>query len=68
MEKCRVHTDDLEVVLKRLEKYKNNIIVVDMEENAISSTMLRNDILSDNASVYLDKDVLQYIKDNNLYR
>ncbi len=64
----RRNTDDLEEVLNRLDKYKNNIIVVDMEENAVSSTMLRSDILSDNASVYLDKDVLQYIKDNNLYR
>lgn len=64
----RRNNDEIEEVLKRLAKYKDNIIVVDMEENSMSSTMIRENILKDNVSIYLDQDVLKYIKDNNLYR
>lgn len=62
------NTDDLEEVMKRLDAYKSHILVVDMEENPISSTAIRKDITDSNNSVYLDQDVLNYIKDNNLYR
>lgn len=60
------NTDDLDTVLNKLAKYKNNIIVVDMEESDISSTIIRENI-NTNIDKYLDKDVLKYIKDNNLY-
>lgn len=60
------NTDDLDTVLSRLNKYRDNIIVVDMEESNISSTIIRENI-NTNIDKYLDKDVLKYIKDNNLY-
>lgn len=62
------NTDDLEEVMQRLDAYKSNILVVDMEENPISSTAIRKDITDPKSSVYLDQDVLKYIKENNLYR
>lgn len=62
------NTDDLEEVMQRLDAYKSNILVVDMEENPISSTAIRKDITDSKSSVYLDQDVLKYINDNNLYR
>lgn len=61
-------TDDLESVLKRLDKYKNSIIVVDMEESHLSSTEIRENISKKDMSIYLNKNVVKYIKDNNLYR
>lgn len=60
-------TDDLDTVLKSLEKYKDNIIVVDMEESDISSTIIRECILKHKKTNYLDDDVLKYIVDNKLY-
>ncbi len=62
------NTDDLEKVMKRLDAYKSNILVVDMKENPISSTAIRKDITDSNNSVYLNENVLKYIKDNDLYR
>lgn len=62
------NTDDLEEVMQRLDAYKSNILVVDMEENPISSTAIRKNITDSKSSVYLDQDVLKYINDNNLYR
>lgn len=62
------NTDDLEEVMQRLDAYKSNILVVDMEENPISSTAIRKEITDSKSSVYLDQDVLKYINDNNLYR
>lgn len=61
-------TDDLESVLNKLTKYKDNIIVVDNLENSLSSTMIRENIGLKDMSVYLNKNVVKYIKDNNLYR
>lgn len=60
-------TDDLKEVLKRLEKYQDNIIVTDLEEEDISSTDIRKNIESTNINNLLDKDVLAYIKEHNLY-
>lgn len=61
-------TDNLEEVLKRLEKYKNNIIVINECESPVSSTYIRENINNEDMSDYLDESVLKYIKDNNLYR
>ena len=60
------NTDDLNTVLNKLQKYKDNIIVVDMEESDMSSTKIRENLENINSN-YLDQDVLKYIKDNNLY-
>lgn len=62
------NTDKLDEVMNRLDKYKDNIIVVDLEECDVSSTMIRENILGDEASAYLDLDVLEYIRKYNLYR
>ena len=63
----RRNTDDLDTVLNHLQKYKDNIIVVDMEMCDISSTIIRENIKNGENNGYLDLDVLKYIKDNNLY-
>lgn len=62
------NTDDLSIVLNKLDKYKDNIIVVDMEEDSISSTIIRENFYKKDMSVYLNKNVVKYIKDNNLYK
>ncbi len=61
-------TDDLESILKKLDKYKNNIIVTDVKENPLSSTKIRENFTNQDMSVYLNENVLKYIKDNDLYR
>ena len=51
-------------------KYRENIIISDLDEEVISSTMIRDNI-KDGINIidkYLDKDVYLYILDNNLYR
>lgn len=54
-------------IISRLTEYKDNIIIVDLEEKDISSTAIRETINTHNVSSNLDCDVLKYIKDNNLY-
>ena len=61
-------TDDLESILKKLDKYKNNIIVTDVKENPLSSTKIRENFTNQDMSVYLNENVLKYIKYNDLYR
>ena len=61
-------TDDLESILKKLDKYKNNIIVTDVKENPLSSTKIRENFTNQDMSFYLNENVLKYIKDNDLYR
>jgi nicotinate-nucleotide adenylyltransferase len=60
------NTDLIEDILNRYNKYKNNIIVVNMPMNDISSTYIRDNKLFNNN--YLDEDVVKYIKENNLYK
>lgn len=52
-----------------LSKYKTSIIPMDLENDIfISSTMVREFIKSnEDISEYIDKDILSYIKNNNLY-
>lgn len=64
----RRHTDELDEILTRFKEYKDNIIVVDMEESKLSSTYIRENIENDNIKEYLDKDVYEYIRGNNLYK
>lgn len=61
-------TDDLESILKKLAKYKDNIIVTDIEKSSLSSTQIRENFTIQDMSVYLNENVLKYIKDNDLYR
>ena len=59
---------DLESILKKLAKYKDNIIVTDIEKSSLSSTQIRENFTIQDMSVYLNENVLKYIKDNDLYR
>lgn len=62
------YTDDIEEILKRFLKYKDNIIVSDVEPNSLSSTEIRNKIKSgEGVFELLDKEVYEYILDNKLY-
>ena len=60
-----MNRDDIDID-KYINKYKSNnfIVVNDYKYIRVSSSMIRNKI--DNK--YVDKKVLKYIKDNNLYR
>lgn len=62
------YTDDIEEILKRFFKYKDNIIVSDVEPDSLSSTEIRNKIKSgEGVFELLDKEVYEYILDNKLY-
>lgn len=65
--------DDLDKIIeesKLLSKNKKSIIRVEgIDRIDLSSTMIRNKIKNDeDIEEYVDKDVLKYIKDNNLYK
>ena len=62
------YTDNIEEILKRFNKYRDNIIVSDVSPNSISSTEIRNRIQSGEGVLdYLDSDVYNYLKKYNLY-
>ncbi len=58
--------DNLSNILDKLKDYADNIIVIDLKEENISSTKIRNNIKI--FSNLLDEDVLKYIEKNNLYK
>lgn len=61
-------TDEIDEILKRFWKYKENIIVSDVKMNDISSTLVRCKLKAgDDVLDYVDKQVLEYIKENKLY-
>ena len=62
---------DIEKYLKKLNKYDKYIILNDLPQIEISSTMIRNYIKENNyesLKTLIDENVLQYIKKNNLYK
>ena len=62
------YTDDIEEILKRFSKYKDNIIVTDVNPNSLSSTEIRNKIKNcEGVLDYLDDDVYNYLYENKLY-
>ena len=62
------YTDDIDEILKRFDKYKDNIIVSDVEPDSLSSTEIRNRIKNNEDILeLLDKEVYEYINKNNLY-
>lgn len=65
----RRNNDDVEYLLNRYNNYKNRIVVIDIESNDISSTMIR-DLIKNNVDVssYIDSKVLEYINDKKLYK
>lgn len=61
-------TENLYTILEKFHKFRDNIIVVDMPLNGLSSTMIRDRIRSGkDVSEYINPKVLKYIKKNNLY-
>ena len=62
------YTDDIDEILKRFEKYKDNIIVTDVEPNSLSSTEIREKIRNGEGILdLLDMEVYDYLKENQLY-
>lgn len=59
---------NIEELLEKFKDYRKNILVTDIVPNELSSTFIRTRINEEDVSEYLDKDVLEYIKENNLYR
>ena len=60
--------NDLEELLVKYDKYKDNIIISNMEMKDISSTYIRDNIKEiDKVKEYIDEDVLRYIQENELY-
>ena len=61
--------NDLDELLVKYDKYKDNIIISNMEMKHISSTYIRDNIKEiDKVKEYIDEDVLRYIQENKLYR
>lgn len=62
-------TDEIDGILKRLKKYKDNFIIADMPMKEISSTMIREGLANKDKNVinYLDRGVYEYIMRNNIY-
>ena len=62
-------TNNLDEILIKYEKYKDNIIITNIESNTISSSYIRDELKEKNYNLndYLDQKVIDYIKENNLY-
>ena len=64
-------TDDIEPLLEKYKKYKENIVVTDVKEQKLSSTYIREEIKKGNyrnIKKYVDKKVYRYIRKNHLYQ
>lgn len=63
--------DDLGKILKQYKEYQQNIIITEIKENSISSTIIRKAFLNNeeaNIKNYLDQNIYFYIEKNNLYK
>lgn len=62
-------TNNLDEILLKYEKYKDNIIITNIKSNKISSSYIRDELKEKNYNLndYLDQKVIDYIKENNLY-
>ena len=67
----RRDTNNIEDILEEYKEYKDNIIVTDIAPVSISSTEIR-DLIKENSydklESLMDKDIINYIKENNLYQ
>lgn len=64
------NTNQIEPLLEKYKQYKKNIIVTTIKEKTISSTKIRAYLNKNNglkARLYIDKNVYNYIKQNQLY-
>lgn len=60
------NSDDIDLILEEYNLYLNNIIIANIDEYNISSTIIRNDI-DNNNNKYIDHKVYQYIKQKKIY-
>jgi nicotinate-nucleotide adenylyltransferase len=61
--------NDTGELLKKYRKYKDNIIIVPMVMNGVSSTIIRKKIENnENVDEFVDNRVVKYISDNELYK
>lgn len=64
------NTDNLDLILEKYSKYKENILVATIPPYDLSSTKIR-DIIKSNSlkelNKYLDSDIIKYITKNKLY-
>ena len=61
--------DNVSELLKKFKDYKKNILVADIEQRDLSSTIVREKIKNEEDVLdVLDEDVWMYIKENGLYR
>lgn len=62
-------TNNLNEILNKYEKYKDNIIITNIKSNTISSSAIREELKNKNydLTASVDQEVLKYIKENNLY-
>ena len=62
-------TNNLDEILLKYEKYKDNIIITNIESNTISSSYIRDELKNKNYNLnnYLDQKVIDYIIENKLY-
>ena len=64
----RRNNENIDNLLDRFNKYRENIVIADVEQSNISSTDIRERIKNrENVLDVLDKDVYEYIKKNKLY-
>lgn len=62
------NNDDVSEILRKYDKYINNIVITDVKTQMISSTDIRNNIKSNIMDENLEEGVYKYIKRNNLYK
>lgn len=63
--------DNIDEILNKYNEYKNNIIVANLENNYLSSTLVRNYLKEEKyqeVKEYINEFVLDYIIKNNLYK
>lgn len=63
-------TDEIEPLLEKYKKYRQNIIVTKVKEKTVSSTKIRTYLKQNNslkAKLYIDRKVYNYIRKNHLY-
>jgi len=62
----RRNNDDIDNIVLKYYEYIDRIIITNIESNMLSSSYIRDNIDND-VSKYLDRDVYEYVRKNNLY-
>ena len=62
------NNENVNEILSKYDKYRNNIIVTSVESKMVSSTNIRGNLKSNIIDENIDNKVYDYIKENNLYK